>query len=1240
MLLCRNTCSAFWVASLSAALLQAAPIASESFDYPLGTELTGGRANGGIGWAGGWESTDGKEIRMDGGQHSLWFGNAPGFNQDGTGHIRCGNSQFAIRDWSTPVDLQTSDLYFAALIRVSGTDARCRVEFYDGAGASGNMRMNVGLNDTDGDGNVDLFVDASVGSYPAGAATNTPWIYQDTTYLLVAKRDRHGVSASLIPGDATAPTEPIVWDVSQSGTSGVDLQSMKLTISTETVRFDELSIATTFAEAVAGLQTTVETGLLLTHPADGSTVYQTIPYFEWTDVVAHPYSGTYQIQIDDDPGFADPFDEDIIPALLSWYSPTVEFERGSTYHWRVRYADGTGSADPWSFAQSFTIGFPHVIDVLPTDGWDEIQAKYVQAADYGSTHAQAAELRFPLNHTFNLVQDPADDYLFDYPDKGNFIINGQGSALILQCTQTNELPKCGFMRLASQPDVQINDIVIDYHPNSLAQFGGVISNLDKVNGSFTVTVDTDVYANFHEAAGVDQGTFMYAENQARVQDIVRYYMAETWAQAQQSDTVFNFTFDPAPDADLMAELNNGDYFISSPIPDRGGQVFQLPHNSANSFLAHNVTTKASRGILIAGTPYHTRFLNCSFLRTQGRLRGSSSGGVNQQGDYAWFENNRFEYTRDDSYHNGGAGAESDSPGQMVFRNSEVIGGYRASIWAQMDRTWVADNIVRHAGGNAIFIGRSGVNNTENDQMDVGLFENNVVLGVRGVGVVSGVNGSAAPDPVTGMHNQYLTIRNNTVFDTTKNQAFELDYLKNSTVESNRVCNTIDDWSAYSTPSIQIGFHFDNSENITGSGNRVYDDRLDVADQFVVEASSSSITVEVLDSVAVQEAPLFIVDPFAQRPGTKGLSYAASLADNAIDYNGDPLSFTNVFGPNWLNTASDGTITGTPDTAGLESWVVQVFDDHGGMDTATLVIPVSDTESIIPSGDSYVQGDDFADSNFGASTESYCKTDSANERFTREPYLKFDLSGSSSNVAKAVLRLKVASVNGSGDTHAVHFVPDDSWAESTLTWSNKPTVGVILDSATHPAVGEWIEFDLTEQVNTELAGDGTLSLAVLSAGTVYVGYYSLEAVEADRPQLVLLEINATGRSMDGLAGYGAWSSENTLANGPLGHDDGDALNNLTEYAFGGDPSDALDYGYPIQFNVASGEAIYTHPQRSASDIRYIVESTTNLVSNIWDEVEASETNANAFATGFDASTYRISTEGISQQFIRLRITSDF
>jgi len=940
-------------------------LVSESFDYTIGTKLAGGSANGGTGWAGGWTTTQ-TALRLDAADTSLWFGNVPGFNQDGTGHIEGADSSSSIRDWSTPIDLGTTDLYFAALVQIPTADTQARFEFYDSPGASGNMRLNVGFNDYDADGKVDLFIDANSTSYPVGAAYASGGINADTTYLLVVKRDKHTVSASLIPGDGATSSlvEPTTWDVSQVGNSGVDLQSMKIASSTGSIRIDELRIGNTFVEAVAGLPVEIETDMLLTSPADGSTVYQTIPYFEWTDVVAHPYLGNYEIQIDDDADFSSLFDQDSIPAMLSWYSPTVEFTRGTTYHWRVRHVDENGTPDVWSAAHTVTIGVPYVVDVLPADGWDEIQSKYEQVADYGAANAQAAELRFPADQVFNLVQDPADDYLLDYPDKGNFIINGRGSTLILQCTQPVEQPLCGFLRLTDQSDVQLTDIIIDYAADSLAQYGGIISNLDKVNGTFTVTVDTSVYANFHEASTVSQGTFAYAETGARIQDLTRYHTVESWADAQQSVGVFNFTFDTTPNPALLAELENGDYFISSPIPDRGGDVIRLSSSgTADNFVANDVTTWASRGRFVAGGVYHTRILNSNFLRTQGRLRGSASGGVNHQVDYAWYENDQFEYTRDDAFHDGGSGAESDSPGQMVIRNSQVIGAYRSSIWVQMDRHWVADNVVRHAGSNGIFIGRSGVTNTMNDQMDVGLIENNVVLGVRGVGVRSGVNLAALPDPVAGYHNQYLTIRNNSVFDTHTDQAFELDYLSNSVVENNRVSSTTSDWSAYSDPSRQIGFHFDESMNITGTGNQVYDARLDPADHLVIEPTSTNITVQVINAVAVLEAPLFIFDPFEQTVASVGVVYVSSLEYDAIDYNGDPLTFTKLLGPAWLNIASDGTLSGTPNPAdlGLNSWTVQVSDGFGGMDTATLLIFVDNTVS--PSLSAVSEWTEFDEQNF-------------------------------------------------------------------------------------------------------------------------------------------------------------------------------------------------------------------------------------------------------------------------------------
>ncbi len=1123
---------------LTAFGVHASPIASESFGYRPGTPLTDGRAGGGSGWAGGWQSADGMEIYMAGEQASLWFGNTPAYNQDGTGHMRGRRSDCAIRDWSTPVDLQTSDLYFSALIRISEPDSNCRLEFYDGSGASGNMRMNVGLNDYDGDGNVDLFVDADDSSYPVGATSNTATISTDATYLLVGKRDRHSVSASLLPANAVAPLEPTVWDVTQSNSSDAVFQSLKFTVSTNDVRFDELCIATNFAEAVAGLQAAVETNWFLTYPLDGETVYQTIPYFEWTDAVPHPYAGTYHIQIAEGPGFTELFDEDTIPALISWYSPTVEFERGSTYYWRVRYGD-----EAWSSPNSFSIGFPHVIDVLPSDGWDEIQAKYAQTAAFGYTNAQAAELRFPTNHTFNLVQNPVDDYLLDYPgDGGNFIINGQGSTLILERTQpyhsvSNTRPKCGFWtQRPGQSDIQIHDIVIDYHPNSLGQFGGVITNLNKNTGTFTVMVDTNVYANFHEASTIDQGTFMYAENQGRVQDDTWVYMKQTWAEARQNDTTFNFTFDSTPVAALKAELNNGDYFISSPVPDRGGQMFHLDRNMSDNFLANNVTTKACRGIMIRGIPYHGRFVNCNFVRAPGRLRGGASGGVNHQTDYGWYENVRFEYMRDDSFHNGGTGAESASPGEIVFRNNEVVGGYRASIWGQMDRQWIADNIVRHAGGNAIFIGRSGTSNTENDQMDVGLIENNQLFGVRG-GFVSGAHTTAEPDPVTGMFNQYLTIRNNSICDTTKDQAFELAYLKNCIVESNRVCSTISGWSAFSDPALQIGFHFDNSRDITGAGNSISDKRLDLAGLAVIESSCRGITVEVID---------------------------------------------NRFPPS----------------------------------------PSDYTRQYAPVADAYVR-DGAPTRNYGTTTYLRSKHDPGGN-FSRWSYLRFESPDVRGILQRVTLRLKVVDLTASGDTRTVHQV-NDSWGETSITWSNRPALGIELASSSQGTVGEWLEFDLTDHFDP---GEAPPSFAVVSDGGELISFGSRET-GSDAPQLVVLT------SWD----YARWASEHGLAQGPDGDDDSDGMINLAEYAFVGTPTNELDRG------IAPGSAVtevggtnwfhYVYPQRTAtnSGLRYVVEWTKNLASNDWHEVAVAPVVS---SNSWEMVTNLFPMIEKDQQFFRLKV----
>lgn len=75
------------------------------------------------------------------------------------------------------------------------------------------------------------------------------------------------------------------------------------------------------------------------------------------------------------------------------------------------------------------------------------------------------------------------------------------------------------------------------------------------------------------------------------------------------------------------------------------------------------------------------------------------------------------------------------------------------------------------------------------------------------------------------------------------------------------------------------------------------------------------------------APLFMEDPISKPNATLGQAYNDSIAMNAHDANGDPLTFNKVSGPLWLNVAADGTLTGTPATSdfGPNSFIVEVSD---------------------------------------------------------------------------------------------------------------------------------------------------------------------------------------------------------------------------------------------------------------------------------------------------------------------------
>ena len=115
---------------------------------------------------------------------------------------------------------------------------------------------------------------------------------------------------------------------------------------------------------------------------------------------------------------------------------------------------------------------------------------------------------------------------------------------------------------------------------------------------------------------------------------------------------------------------------------------------------------------------------------------------------------------------------------------------------------------------------------------------------------------------------------------------------------------------------------------------------------------------------------------------------------------------------------------------------------------------------------------------------------------------------------------------------------------------------------------------------------------------------------------------------------------------LDHGDSDGLDNLTEYAYGGDPSDGGSLGNaPSQAQVADGGTNYIEyiyfERDDAGDrgLAYLLITDTDLVNAPgWTNAhyEVRDTNTSTGIPGFNAVTNWIPTDVEDQQFIRLQI----
>jgi hypothetical protein len=206
-----------------------------------------------------------------------------------------------------------------------------------------------------------------------------------------------------------------------------------------------------------------------------------------------------------------------------------------------------------------------------------------------------------------------------------------------------------------------------------------------------------------------------------------------------------------------------------------------------------------------------------------------------------------------------------------------------------------------------------------------------------------------------------------------------------------------------------------------------------------------------------------------------------------------------FPTNTLPDLNDGRLNG-------------LIGDDVSVDWATLSLRVATIPSVIVTSltavaDAYLRGGSFAETNFGNATSLPVKA-STDPEFVREAMFRFDLGSVTGRVVNARLRLFCSSVSDPV-RNEVAWVADDSWGESTITWSNAPGAGSGF-AEWSPAAGEWVDVPVTWFVQQALTNDDLVSFRVYSRSITsngFVNYTSSEGTAAQRPRLVVTLSNS-------------------------------------------------------------------------------------------------------------------------------------
>ncbi|MEJ7677611.1 MAG: DNRLRE domain-containing protein [Segetibacter sp.] len=151
-------------------------------------------------------------------------------------------------------------------------------------------------------------------------------------------------------------------------------------------------------------------------------------------------------------------------------------------------------------------------------------------------------------------------------------------------------------------------------------------------------------------------------------------------------------------------------------------------------------------------------------------------------------------------------------------------------------------------------------------------------------------------------------------------------------------------------------------------------------------------------------------------------------------------------------------------------------------------------------------------NYGSSSILNSKKASLPD-FTREVFIRFDISSFTAGVSSARLRLygSLNSTENASVPVAIYDVTNISWLESSITWNNKPAAQTTV-LATNTITGtakQYYEWDLTQHINSlKTAGINFVTLKLLNTNITSSGVeFNSKEATVNKPQLVVMQSSA-------------------------------------------------------------------------------------------------------------------------------------